>query len=53
MNPSTTSSRTTIVRTTGTVGCPEEDVAGGLHQPLALHDPLARLAVAALGQVVL
>ena len=30
----------------------EEDVARGLHHPLAVHDPFARLAVAALRQVV-
>ena len=32
---------------------PEVDVARGLHHPLALHDSLAGLAVAALRQVVL
>ena len=35
------------------LGPAQEDVAGGLHHPLALHDPLARLSVPALRQVIL
>ena len=31
----------------------QEDVAGGLHHPLALHHALTMIGVAALGQVVL
>ena len=34
-------------------GPAQEDVAGGLHHPLALHDAFAGLAVAALREVVL
>src|SRR5205823_6523599 len=34
-------------------GPAQEDVAGRLHHPLPLHDPLARLAVLALAQMIL
>src|SRR5664279_67398 len=35
------------------LGPAQVDVAGGLHHPLSLDDPFPRVAVAALGQVVL